>query len=281
MSTASRRYRRGDTSSERPGLVFVRYKGVKEVWGTPETLDRKKQIGRKSNAKQRKKPGYKEKMREYFQGYNKRPHQKARLAAYYKQPEVRARYRDKSRNNPERLARMEALAKKKAEREAFKLTPEYAALETEKNRAQYQRNRKNIIANAVARVRANPELRLKQNISRRIRKCLEFINCRKDSATVQLLGCTIPEFKAHLESQFEPGMSWDNYSRDGWHIDHRVPLAAFNLFDPHQQRLAFNFENCRPMWKTANLKKSDKIEGELFSARQLKKANIIPFRQVA
>lgn len=98
---------------------------------------------------------------------------------------------------------------------------------------------------------------------------------KKASGTEELIGCTLLQFRVHLESQFEPGMSWENMG--AWEIDHRAALSGFNLADPFQQRLAFNFNNCRPMWKPANRQKSDKIEGELFSVRQLKKANIIPF----
>lgn len=101
----------------------------------------------------------------------------------------------------------------------------------------------------------------------------------KSADTLSLIGCTISQFKSHLESQFEDGMNWSNMGK--WEIDHRAPLSGFNLSDPHQQRVAFNFNNCRPMWKPANRRKSDRAEGELFTVRQLKRANIIPFREVA
>lgn len=96
----------------------------------------------------------------------------------------------------------------------------------------------------------------------------------KSASTLLLIGCSIQQFREHLESQFEGGMSWDNWS--AWEIDHRVPLSSFNLADPEQQKLAFNFHNCRPMWKEANRQKSDKIEGELFRGREIRK--LVPFK---
>jgi len=96
----------------------------------------------------------------------------------------------------------------------------------------------------------------------------------KSSSTLELIGCSIQQFREHIESQFDAGMSWKNWSK--WEIDHRVPLSSFNLADPEQQKLAFNYHNCRPMWKEANRQKSDKIEGELFRGRELRK--VIPFK---
>src|SRR5438874_9708003 len=47
-----------------------------------------------------------------------------------------------------------------------------------------------------------------------------------------LLGCTLSELVTYLESQFLPGMSWENYISQGVHIHHIRPLASFDLTDP-------------------------------------------------
>ena len=54
----------------------------------------------------------------------------------------------------------------------------------------------------------------------------------KVGSAVRDLGCSVADLKKHLESKFDPGMTWDNYGRDGWHIDHIIPLAKFNLQEP-------------------------------------------------
>ena len=74
-----------------------------------------------------------------------------------------------------------------------------------------------------------------------------------------MLGCTIEEFRDHLESQLTEGMSWDN--RNEWHIDHIIPCAAFDLEDAEQQKVCFNYRNLQPLWAADNLKKSDSYEG--------------------
>lgn len=93
--------------------------------------------------------------------------------------------------------------------------------------------------------------KLKQNISRRIRSGLS--GKIKSDTTVNLLGCTIEEFKLYLENQFTEGMSWENYGLHGWHIDHIIPCHTFDLTDPEQQKICFHYTNQRPLWAKDNL----------------------------
>jgi len=79
----------------------------------------------------------------------------------------------------------------------------------------------------------------------------------KSAHTVELLGCSVPEFRHHLEQQFKPGMTWDNYGK--WHIDHIRPCASFDLSIPEHQRACFNWTNLQPLWAEENHKKSDKM----------------------
>lgn len=83
----------------------------------------------------------------------------------------------------------------------------------------------------------------------------------RSGEAVRLLGCTIGEFVSHIESQWLPGMSWSNWSRDGWHIDHIVPMAAFDLTDDEQRKKACHYTNLRPLWAKDNLAKGSKVAG--------------------
>lgn len=75
----------------------------------------------------------------------------------------------------------------------------------------------------------------------------------KSGSAVRDLGCSIPELKLHLESQFQPGMTWDNYGK--WHIDHINPLVTFDLTDREQLLDAVHFTNLQPLWASENLHK--------------------------
>jgi hypothetical protein len=76
----------------------------------------------------------------------------------------------------------------------------------------------------------------------------------KISGKLSFLGCSIKEFRDHLESQFEEGMNWGNHAMDGWHIDHILPLSAAGK-DKEKIKLLSHYTNLRPMWGTENISK--------------------------
>lgn len=85
----------------------------------------------------------------------------------------------------------------------------------------------------------------------------QFIS-NKSKPTAKLLGCSQEEFLRYLESKFKPGMTWSNYGRKGWHLDHIIPLSAFDLTDSHQLEQACHYSNIQPLWWIDNLRKSNK-----------------------
>jgi hypothetical protein len=103
----------------------------------------------------------------------------------------------------------------------------------------------------------DPNHKIKVNLRSRIRKVLKGIN--KSNSTMNLLGCSIKQFKSYLESKFLPGMTWENYSFRGWHIDHIIPCVAFNLTQEEEQRKCFHYTNLQPLWWYDNLSKNDKL----------------------
>jgi hypothetical protein len=84
----------------------------------------------------------------------------------------------------------------------------------------------------------------------------------KIGSAVSDLGCSIEELKTHLESQFQQGMSWDNWGigPGTWQIDHIKRLAGFNLADPIQLKNACHYTNLQPLWFEDHLLKSAKEE---------------------
>jgi len=80
----------------------------------------------------------------------------------------------------------------------------------------------------------------------------------KELRSLEYLGCSIAEFKAHIESQWQEGMTWENHSMHGWHIDHIKPLDWIikNSDDPWQ---ANHYLNLQPLWAEENLSKSNKF----------------------
>lgn len=89
-------------------------------------------------------------------------------------------------------------------------------------------------------------------------------NRNKAGSAVKDLGCSIEEFIKYIEEKFyhEPNtgevMSWENRGRYGWHLDHIIPLASFDLTDREQFLKACHYTNYQPLWWWQNLSKGDK-----------------------
>ena len=125
----------------------------------------------------------------------------------------------------------------------------------EYSRKYYKLNRQKIIDYNV-QLRRNKRLnniniRLKDRLSKRLWDAVKG-NCKSDK-TMKLLGCSVEFLKQHLETQFKPGMTWDNYGK--WHVDHIRPCCAFNLKLKSEQQKCFNYTNLRPLWAEENFKR--------------------------
>ena len=69
----------------------------------------------------------------------------------------------------------------------------------------------------------------------------------------------------HLEKKFTNGMSWDNYGRGGWHIDHIKPLASFDKEDSNWLSIAFSLDNLQPLSESENCSKGSLYNGIRYS----------------
>lgn len=193
---------------------------------------------------------------------------KARYEA--KREQIREKARIKNQENPE--PNRKRVRKWKAE------NPEKVAI----NRKRYYTNnkekinRKAIKRNIVYR-RNNPDkvkewrkrdglklyTRITNTLRARLRAAIK--GSYKSGSAVRDLGCSVEEFKLYLEKKFYPhpenkeNMSWLNYGKQGWHIDHIIPLSAFDLTNDEEFLKACHYTNLQPLWAEENLRKSDKV----------------------
>jgi len=99
--------------------------------------------------------------------------------------------------------------------------------------------------------------RILYSLRERVRGALAGL--RKSARTMELVGCSIEQLKHHLESMFVGGMSWENYGKHGWHIDHIKPCCSFDLTKEEEQRRCFHFTNLQPLWAHDNCVKGGRI----------------------
>jgi hypothetical protein len=102
-----------------------------------------------------------------------------------------------------------------------------------------------------AKKRKTPRYKLRKAVT----AAFERIKQNKPANTLTLLGCTWEEAKAHIESLWLEGMTWENHGRFGWHIDHIRPVSSFKEDELH---LINRIENLQPLWAEDNLSKSNK-----------------------
>ena len=172
---------------------------------------------------------------EWQQTYKQRPGVKRQQRAYAKA----------HRQQPKFKERWRAYAQRPEHKEwwrAYRQRPEHK----EWRRAYQQR-----------RSQTDHAFKLVRNLRARLRQALK--GTCKSARTLELLGCTVEELRAHLEAQFKPGMTWENQGRYGWHIDHIKPCASFDLTDLEQQRACFHYTNLQPLWAAENLSKGAKL----------------------
>ena len=127
----------------------------------------------------------------------------------------------------------------------------------EYDKKRYQENKDKIIEKINEyrknRYKTDPLFRLKLCIRSMVKRAI------KTKRTEKIIGCTYQELKEHLESQFTEGMSWQNYGKFGWHVDHILPLSWFVLTNPEEVAKANHYTNLQPLWAEDNLFKGNRF----------------------
>lgn len=127
-----------------------------------------------------------------------------------------------------------------------------------KSKKYYQANKPKVFARHKQRMKNDPEYNLANKIRSGVWKILKQKGTYNTNKLIKLIGCGDKELKSHLESQFKPGMSWENHGSQ-WHVDHIRPLSRFNLLNPDELKIACNYKNLQPLWANENIKKGNKI----------------------
>lgn len=173
---------------------------------------------------------YKEKNKELIAQKNKEYKDKNKERDKVKKAEHDKRYREQNKDKVTKRKKEYYEANKEKRREYFK---------------EYKRKRKE-----------NDKLfLLKEKYRNILYKALKYKTSKNNKSEI-ILGCLFEEFKLHLESKFEPWMTWDNYGlyngelNYGWDIDHIKPL---NVAKTEQELINLNhYTNLQPLCSKIN-----------------------------
>ena len=166
------------------------------------------------------------KRKEYLIEYrikNKERDREKRLIWYHKNREhIKRKASEYRKNNPEKTKKW-----RKTHHETHKEKRNQYCRKMRKENPEYFRKwEKNTRE-------TNPLYRLRRNVRSRIISSINRGGFKKNGRTELILGTDYETFKKHLESLWEPWMSWDNYGlykKDtfnyGWDIDHIIPTSS-------------------------------------------------------
>lgn len=155
--------------------------------------------------------------------------------------------------------------------------PEAQALLKAKRKVRSQKASKRVCQ----RLKVDTDFRIMFNLRNRIHAAFRAVSARKRSRTLYMLGCSIQQLKAYMQTLWLPGMSWDNYGE--WHIDHKIPCAAFDLSISTHQNICFHWSNLQPLWARDNYSKGARCKplprmsrSELIELERTQRALLIP-----
>ncbi len=135
------------------------------------------------------------------------------------------------------------------------------------------RSRINQLSNKYAKEKraSCPSFRINKNMSKAVWGMLK--DKKGYRSWNSLVGYSKEELIKHLESKFTKGMSWENYGKGGWHVDHIIPRCKFNSADEKKFKQCWDLANLQPLWESTSVAisygESDKYIGNFEKSKKL------------
>lgn len=208
----------------------------KEYYHEPKQVERKRQYER--DHYQERKP----KRNEYLKRYRQTPQYKA----------YRASIKEEEKEY-DKIYKQTTKGKEVAKRSRDKNKGKYKGRYAEKRRIREKK-----------RYREDLDYNITKKMRSRFYKATH--NKNRSASVLEIAGCSLFDFKKHFESLFTEGMTWELFYQGKIHMDHIIPLSAFDMKNSLHQRASFHWSNLQPLWRKPNLEKSFKYNPEDFDA---------------
>jgi hypothetical protein len=126
-------------------------------------------------------------------------------------------------------------------------------------REQYQRHRVETLENYKKRLKTDTKYRLKVLVSAGMRRAL-LIN-KNGRKWETIVGYTAKDLERHLRKTIPHGYSWDDFLKGNLHIDHKIPIVAFNFSSEKDLdfKRCFSMKNLRLLPAIDNYRKNRKL----------------------
>lgn len=156
--------------------------------------------------------------------------------------------------NTNRCARCVNLNKRKWESEKKRENPEEYSQKQKKYKEKYyskpekqQQHKK-----SQEKRRQTPEYKIYRSLRTQVRNIFLSVEKKKNVRTHELLGCDEVFFRNYIISKFTNGMTLDNYGKNGWQLDHIIPITLFDHNNKDELEQCCHYTNFQPLWAHDN-----------------------------
>ena len=80
-----------------------------------------------------------------------------------------------------------------------------------------------------------------------------------NSSFTKMLGFTVDQFLEDIELKLTGNMNMGDFINGKIHIDHIIPVSAFNHSDPEQLKACWSLDNMQPLKPKDNIAKHDSL----------------------
>lgn len=198
------------------------------------------------------------KNKKYYEANKEKIAKKSNEYRKVNRSKLRQQYKNFYRNHREER---KASFKKYAQRnkEKIKVRMKKWTQENKEHLTAYRKSHRDKLNQKAREYNKIPKNRLNARISAGIRFSLK--GNKNGSHWEKLVGYTLKQLMSHLEKQFSKGMTWDKFVKRKIHIDHIIPVSAFNFQKPEDIdfKRCWALKNLRPLWAEENMCKNAKL----------------------
>lgn len=108
------------------------------------------------------------------------------------------------------------------------------------------------------KMKFDPRDKVESSARGMLRRVLKLAKKEKTGKTFEVLGYSYDQFRDHMESLFEEGMTWDNNGE--WHLDHIVPVSELLNLGIDCPKVINQLKNLRPVWAFDNLSRNYRFD---------------------